>query len=102
MPKLSPGLSVRSDVIRPVLFGAIVGATTCHAGLAQAYIGPGAGLSALGIVFALIATVALAVVGFVWYPVKRMLRRKDRPHDQQRDAELARRDDPRHSTSTRS
>lgn len=42
---------------------------------ALAYVGPGAGLTALGTVVALFAAVALAVVGFVWYPVKRLLKR---------------------------
>lgn len=43
---------------------------------AWAYVGPGAGLSAVGSLLALLAAVALAVVGFVWYPVKRLLRRR--------------------------
>lgn len=43
---------------------------------ALAYVGPGAGLTAIGTILALVAAVALAVVGFVWYPVKRMLARK--------------------------
>lgn len=42
---------------------------------AAAYVGPGAGLTAIGTVFALVAAVFLAIVGFVWYPVKRMLKR---------------------------
>jgi hypothetical protein len=42
---------------------------------AAAYIGPGAGLSAIGTVLALVATVCLAVVGFLWYPAKRLSRR---------------------------
>lgn len=41
---------------------------------AQAYVGPGAGLTAIGTMVALFAALVLAVVGFVWYPVKRMLR----------------------------
>lgn len=41
---------------------------------ALAYVGPGAGLTAIGTVVALIAAVFLALVGFVWYPLKRMLR----------------------------
>ena len=41
-----------------------------------AYIGPGGGLSAIGTVIALIGAILLAIVGFVWYPVKRMLRKK--------------------------
>jgi hypothetical protein len=44
-------------------------------GAAEAYIGPGAGLSAIGSLLALIGAVLLAVVGFVWYPVRRLLRR---------------------------
>ena len=42
---------------------------------ALAYIGPGAGISAIGSLLALFATVALAIVGFVWYPIKRHRRR---------------------------
>lgn len=43
---------------------------------AWAYIGPGAGLSAIGSIVALFAAVGLAIVGFVWYPVKRLRRRR--------------------------
>ena len=39
---------------------------------AEAYIGPGAGISAIGTVIALIGAVLLAIVGFVWYPIKRL------------------------------
>ncbi len=48
-------------------------------GLAQpaaAYVGPGAGLTAIGSVLALLAFVVLALVGFVWYPVKRLMKRR--------------------------
>ena len=61
--------------------GAIV-AASCLAMIAEAvlaapahaYIGPGAGLSAIGTILTLIAAVFLGIVGFVWYPVKRLLR----------------------------
>ena len=43
--------------------------------LAFAYVGPGAGLSALGSLVSLLAALGLAIVGFVWYPVRRLLRR---------------------------
>lgn len=43
---------------------------------AQAYVGPGAGLTAIGTVIALLAAVILAVVGFVWYPVKRLMAKR--------------------------
>ena len=40
---------------------------------ATAYIGPGAGLTAIGTVIALIGGVFLALIGFIWYPLKRLL-----------------------------
>jgi hypothetical protein len=46
---------------------------------AHAYIGPGAGLTAIGTVIALLGGIVLGIVGFVWYPIKRLLRRR-RPH----------------------
>jgi uncharacterized membrane protein YidH (DUF202 family) len=46
---------------------------------ALAYVGPGAGLTAIGTVLALLGALCLALVGFVWYPVKRLMRR--RPED---------------------
>jgi hypothetical protein len=45
---------------------------------ASAYIGPGAGISAIGTAFALLGAILFAVVGFVWYPVKRLLKRRRR------------------------
>lgn len=44
--------------------------------LAHAYIGPGAGISAIGAALALLAAVFFAIVGFVWYPVKRLMRKR--------------------------
>lgn len=41
-----------------------------------AYIGPGGGLGAIGTVVALIFAVLLAIVGFMWYPLKRLLRKR--------------------------
>ena len=43
---------------------------------AQAYVGPGAGLTAIGAVLAVIAAVFLAIVGFIWYPVRRHMRNR--------------------------
>jgi hypothetical protein len=43
---------------------------------ALAYVGPGAGVTAIGTVLALIGAAFLAVVGFVWYPLKRLLARR--------------------------
>jgi len=47
---------------------------------AMAYVGPGSGLTALGSLLAVVAAIFLSVMGFIWYPIKRMLRKK-RPTD---------------------
>ncbi len=41
-----------------------------------AYVGPGAGVSAIGSFLALIMVIFVAVLGFFWYPVKRLLKGK--------------------------
>ena len=48
---------------------------------ALAYIGPGAGLGAIGTVIAIIGAALLLIVGFVWYPAKRLLRRCKNAND---------------------
>jgi len=46
---------------------------------AYAYVGPGAGLSAIGTFLALIAGVLVAIVGFLWFPLKRLFfKRKEK------------------------
>jgi hypothetical protein len=46
---------------------------------AEAYVGPGMGLGVIGAAFGLVAAVFLAIVGMVWYPVKRLIRGKRGP-----------------------
>ena len=41
---------------------------------ALAYTGPGAGITALGSLLALVAALVLGIIGFIWYPVKRLLK----------------------------
>lgn len=45
---------------------------------AQAYVGPGSSLGAIGVFLGLVATVILTLVSFVWYPCKRLARRARR------------------------
>ena len=40
----------------------------------MAYIGPGSGLSAIGALLAVVVVIVVAVFGFVWYPLKRVMR----------------------------
>jgi hypothetical protein len=39
---------------------------------ADAYIGPGAGISVIGTAVAFVGAVVFALVGFLWYPLKRL------------------------------
>ena len=55
---------------------ALAMAVTLMPTTAAAYIGPGAGLGAIGTLFALIGAIFLAVVGLLWYPLKRMIKGK--------------------------
>jgi len=57
-----------------ILTLALLGAF-CVPQTAWAYIGPGAGMGAIATVIALIGAVLLAIVGFLWYPIKRLLRK---------------------------
>lgn len=55
---------------------------------AQAYIGPGAGLTAIGSLLALVAAVVVGIFGFVWFPIRRLIKRKaNDPHRQSGEAQ---------------
>ena len=43
---------------------------------AYAYVGPGLGMGALGALLGFIVAVFLAIVGVVWYPFKRLLKKR--------------------------
>lgn len=47
-------------------------------GPANAYIGPGAGLGGIALTIALVLGVILLLVGFLWYPLKRLFRGRKR------------------------
>jgi hypothetical protein len=42
---------------------------------ADAYVGPGLGLGALGVVLGLITSIFLAIIGIFWYPIKRLIQK---------------------------
>lgn len=44
---------------------------------ASAYVGPGLGLGAIGAVVGIVATILLAILGIIWYPLKRILKKND-------------------------
>lgn len=41
-------------------------------GTAQAYVGPGLGLGAIGAILGVVFSVILAILAFFWYPIKRL------------------------------
>ena len=49
---------------------------------AEAYIGPGVGVGAILTTLGILASFFMLLVGFIWYPIKRLLRkifRSDKP-----------------------
>lgn len=43
--------------------------------MASAYVGPGLGAGAITVVLGIVSGLLMLLVGVVWYPVKRMIRR---------------------------
>jgi hypothetical protein len=78
---------------RPLIIRCAVPALALAPGLLQAYVGPGVGLSAIGSVLAFIGAIFLLIVGFLWYPIKRLLRgrsgNKEPAETTERDEEKA-------------
>lgn len=63
--------------IKPILRCApFVAALSIIAVPAQAYVGPGAGLSLLGALWALVVAIAAAVAFIVLWPIRKMMKRK--------------------------
>lgn len=56
-----------------------VGISVGLAAPAMAYVGPGAGITMLGALWAVIAAVVLAIGGIVLWPIRRLLRRSKTP-----------------------
>jgi hypothetical protein len=43
---------------------------------AQAYIGPGAGAGTIAVVLGILASIVMAFFAILWYPVKRMVKKR--------------------------
>ena len=63
---------MRTVMRMSIVLAATIDTVAMSSGEAHAYIGPGAGISAIGAVVAFLAAIVFAIVGFVWYPVKRL------------------------------
>lgn len=51
-------------------------ALLCVSAPAQAYIGPGAGAGTIAVVLGILAALAMALISLVYFPVRRMLRKR--------------------------
>ena len=47
-----------------------------------AYVGPGLGIGTIGVILGAIATVFLALFAVIWYPIKRLIKKKRIPKNQ--------------------
>ena len=65
----------RTALTRSCLLIAVLAA--CPAS-ALAYVGPGAGLSVIGSLLAFIAAIVVAIFGFLFFPIRRLLRKRRR------------------------
>jgi len=54
---------------------------------AFAYLGPGAGLSAIGSVLAFVGLILLLLLGFFWYPLKKLMKKIRSDTDKETDGE---------------
>lgn len=68
-------------------FISFLGALLLVPATAMAYIGPGAGLSLLGALWALLVALGTALVFVIAWPVRRMLRRRQAEREQASEAE---------------
>lgn len=65
------------------LAGLVFLAALLIAAPAEAYVGPGLGLGTIGTVLGILVSVGLALFALVWYPIKRMLKKRRAAEDGQ-------------------
>jgi len=64
------------------------------AGPAAAYIGPGGGVTVIGAALAMLATIGAIVFSLVWYPIRKLRRRKRQAAEHQERNAVAETEDP--------
>ncbi|MBK6721023.1 MAG: hypothetical protein IPG62_14375 [Sphingomonadales bacterium] len=68
------GTSARADYLCLIVIPLLVFSEP-----ALAYMGPGAGLTMLGSLVALVGAAVVGIIDFIWYPLKRLFRRTKKP-----------------------
>lgn len=84
--------AVNSRTAAIVATGALMLATPAPA---LAYMGAGAGLSAIGSILSFVGVFLLMLFGFVWYPLKRRFKKMRGQEDVQVDAQTQAEADPK-------
>jgi hypothetical protein len=72
--------------IRDAFCAVSLGVFLAAPGIADAYVGPGLGVGAIAAFFGAVLAVLLAIVGVIWYPLKRLLNRRKSPAESDPDA----------------
>ena len=52
-----------------------------------AYVGPGAGLSIIGSLLAFVSAIVVGILGFLWFPIRRMMRKRKQAREAEQGAE---------------
>lgn len=71
----------------------LVGALLVYPMVGAAYVGPGLGVGAIGVIVGVVGSIFLAVFAVLWYPFKRLMRRRRQKNAMERaDASDAHKD----------
>ena len=62
--------------------------------ISYAYVGPGAGLSIIGSLLAFFAAIIVGIFGFLWFPIRRLLKKRKQAKEQASDRAAAEADPP--------
>ena len=80
-------MSFRKLVMQQLIIASIVLALTSEA--AFAYIGPGIGAGTVGVILGFLLSILLALIAIVWYPFKRLVKRRREVQIDKRNQEVA-------------
>lgn len=62
--------------MRNPLILAVIAAFVLQPTIAHAYIGPGLGVGVISAVLGFVASLGMAIVALLWYPIKRLFRKR--------------------------
>jgi hypothetical protein len=67
--------------------------------ISYAYVGPGAGLSIIGSLLAFFAAIIVGIFGFLWFPIRRLMKKRKQAKEQASDRAVAEADSPAQDSS---